>query len=269
MELVDCHTHSTFSDGEASVLENALRARELGVATLCCTDHLTLPRAMDPLCEVSVAEADLPAYAAAVAQARELVPEVEVVFGFEADYYPGCEANVARWAAGAAFVLGSVHMLDGRWIDDGRDLSYWDERGTDAVWERYFEVWAQACSSRCGFGSMAHPDLVAKFGRLPGAALRSRLYAAAAEAAAQARVRVELNTAGLEKPVGRIYPDPELLALFFRAGVRVTVGSDAHEARRVGAGVAQAYRLAYGAGYRSVDVPTAEGGWRRLELDGS
>ncbi len=266
MQLVDCHTHSTYSDGTSTVLENAERARDLGLATLCCTDHLTLPHEMDPACEVSVAEADLPAYAADVARARRLVPEVEVVFGFEADYYPGCEANVARWAVGAAFVLGSVHMLDGRWIDDERDLSYWDERGTDAVWERYFEVWAQACFSPCRFSSMAHPDLVAKFGRLPGRTLRARLYAGAADAASQAGVHVELNTAGLEKPVGRIYPDPELLALFFRAGVPLTVGSDAHRRSRVGASVGQALRLAYEVGYRGVDVPTAEGGWRRLSL---
>lgn len=267
MELVDCHTHTRHSDGAASVEENVARAVALGITTLCCTDHLTLPRAMDPDCACSIPQDDLPAYVADVAAARERHPEVEVVLGFECDYYPGCELNVARWSAGATFRLGSVHSLDGSWIDDLSDLTYWDAHTTDEVWERYFEVWAQACSSACGFDSMAHPDLVSLLGRFPDATTRARLYAHAAEAAREAGVRVELNTAGAIKPVGRFYPDPELLALFARTGVPLTVGSDAHRLERVGEGIAAAYALAYEAGYRTVDVPTAEGGWRRVSIE--
>ena len=267
VELVDCHVHSAFSDGSSTISDNVARACELGVRTLCCTDHLTLPASIDPACEVSVAEADLDPYVLEVLAARERFPEVDVVLGFEADYYPGCEENVARWAARATFLLGSVHMLDGRWIDDLGDLSYWEEEGTGAVWERYFEVWAQACSSPCGFDSMAHPDLVSILGRYPDGGTVGRLYRSAAEAASAAGVRVEVNTAGVLKPVGRMYPDPRLLELFCAAGVRLTVGSDAHGAGRVAAGIAEAYGLAYRAGYRSVDVPTSDGGWREVSLE--
>ena len=265
-ELVDCHTHTSHSDGSATVEQNVRRAAELGIRTICCTDHLTLPVEMDPQCEVSVPEADLPAYARDIELARAEFPQVDVVFGFEADYYPGCEPNIARWTRGATFVLGSVHGIDGRWIDDLSDLSYWDEMGTDYIWERYFEVWAQACFSRFGFSSMAHPDLVALLGRRPGDAARRRLYEFAAEAARESDVRVEVNTAGLIKPVGAMYPDPELLALFSRAGVPLTVGSDAHVVTRVGANIPEAYALAHDAGYRGIDVPTSDGGWGRVEL---
>ena len=267
MELVDCHTHTAYSDGTSTVAQNVAQAAALGVATLCCTDHLTLPHAMDPTCEVSVAEADLPALAREVEVARAAHPEVEVVFGFEADYYPGCEANIARWRGDATFLLGSVHGIDGRWIDDLRDLSYWDELGCDAIWERYFEVWAQACCSPCRFDSMAHPDLVMLLGRFPSSDVRRRkLYADAADAAQAAGVHVEINTAGLLKPVAQLYPHPDLLDAFFHAGVPLTVGSDAHTAARIGASIPEAYAFAHGVGYRSVDVPTTAGGWRTVEL---
>jgi histidinol-phosphatase (PHP family) len=268
VQLVDCHTHTTFSDGADPLARNVDRALELGLTCLCCTDHLTLPRAMDPACEVSVAEGGLAALAADVARERERARAggCDLVFGFECDYYAGCEPNVARWAAGATFLLGSVHALDGRWIDDLSDLSYWDETGTEATWRRYFEVWAEACASPCGFDSMAHPDLVMLLGRFPDDALRDRLYDGAAEAARAAGVRVELNTAGLLKPVGRMYPHPGLLRRFRAAGVPLTVGSDAHVASRVGQGVAEAYALAWEAGYRRVEVPCADGGWRHVDL---
>ena len=93
-----------------------------------------------------------------------------------------------------------------------------------------------------------------------------RLYAQAARDAAAAGVRVEINTAGSIKPVGRFYPHPELLSLFHEAGVPITVGSDAHVVTRVGENIDQAYALAVAAGYRSIDVPTAAGGWRSVSI---
>lgn len=268
MQIVDCHTHTTFSDGTSTVEENVQRAAQLGISTLCCTDHLTLPHAMDPACEVSVAEDDLAAYVRAVKDARAVYPQVEVVLGFEADYYPGCEQNIERWTADATFCLGSVHMLDGCWIDDLSDLTYWEANGTEAVWRRYFEVWAQACASTVRFDAMAHPDLVSLLGRFPDCATKEALYARAADVASAYGVRVEVNTAGTIKPVGRIYPDEALLRSFCRAGVPITVGSDAHAVARIGAGIEDAYALAWRVGYRSIEVPTAQGGWRTLALDG-
>ena len=265
MEIVDCHTHTSYSDGKASVEENVARASGLGISTICLTDHLTLPQAIDPTCEVSVAEADLPRYAADIMASRARHPEIDVVYGFECDYYPGCADNVRRWSEGATFRLGSVHMVDSRWIDDLDDLSYWDEHTADEVWERYFLVWGQACASGL-FDSMAHPDLVSLLGRYPDDETMRGLFAQAALDASRAGVHVELNTAGAIKPVGRFYPHPELLELFCEAGVPLTVGSDAHVVTRVGEGIPAAYALAACAGYRSVDVPTPDGGWRRVSI---
>lgn len=156
-------------------------------------------------------------------------------------------------------------MVDMRWIDDLSDLSFWEARGIDAVWEGYFRLWGQACHSGL-FDSMAHPDLVSLLGRYPSGDAMQRLYAQAARDAAAAGVRVEINTAGSIKPVGRFYPHPELLSLFHAAGVPITVGSDAHVVTRVGENIGQAYALAAAAGYRSIDVPTAAGGWRSVSI---
>ena len=265
MEIVDCHTHTLYSDGKASVEDNVACACELGVTTICLTDHLTLPHSIDPACEVSVAEADLPRYAADIMDARDRHPEVDVVYGFECDYYPGCADNVRRWSKGATFRLGSVHMLDFCWIDDLNDLSYWDGHAVDEVWERYFATWGQACGSGL-FDSMAHPDLVSLLGRYPGEGLMHALFSQAAQDASRAGVHVEVNTAGLIKPVGRLYPHPEMLRLFHEAGVPLTVGSDAHLASRIAENIPSAYALAAAAGYGGIDVPTSDGGWRRVPI---
>jgi len=265
MELVDCHTHTLYSDGSSTLLQNALRAREMGITTLCCTDHLTLPVHMDPTCEVSVAQGDLQQHFPDYRAAASSFGDLDLVYGFECDYYPGCEPNIEAWKGSATYLLGSVHMLDGRWFDDLRDLSYWDETGTDAVWKRYFEVWCEACHSPARFDSMAHPDLVMLLGRFPAQGVDS-LYDMAALAAHDAGVRVEINTAGLVKPVQSLYPAQGLLERFRRAGVPITVGSDAHAVSRIGHAIQEAYALAHSVGYRCVDVPTSQGGWRAVNL---
>ncbi len=45
---------------------------------------------------------------------------------------------------------------------------------------------------------------------------------------------VEINTNGLNKPVGEIYPAYDILLACFNLGIPVTFGSDAHQSEDVG-----------------------------------
>ena len=60
---------------------------------------------------------------------------------------------------------------------------------------------------------------------------------AALRAVAAAGIALELNTAGLRKPVGEAYPAPGLLAEARALGIPLTFGSDAHRPQEVGVGV--------------------------------
>ncbi len=75
MKVVDCHTHTCFSDGTGTFEENARAAEAVGCSLLVCTDHLTLPPSMDPAGEAQVVEGDLPAHRAAFEEARAAVEE--------------------------------------------------------------------------------------------------------------------------------------------------------------------------------------------------
>ena len=194
--LVDCHTHTSFSDGHASFEDNVRAAAAAGCRVMVSTDHLTLPASMDANCEVQVVEGDLPAHRLAFEDARKLAaqiaPELELIYGFECDWYEGCEPLVERWSQGAVVRLGSVHWTgdpgdimagaagaagtenvarpdtpDSRcgWIDDDTDLHVWENLGVRGVWERYVDDWCRACESSLNFDAMAHPDLVMRFSK--------------------------------------------------------------------------------------------------------
>ena len=166
-----------------------------------------------------------------------------------------------------AWVLGSVHYLDGWAFDDPSIIEQWPEHGSvDDVWRRYFEVWCEAASSDMPFDAMSHPDLVKKFGFLPSFD-PAPLYRRAAEAVRAAGRMIEVNTSGAWCPCEEMYPAPAFLREFCRAGVECSVGSDAHAPENVVRGIEDAYRLMREAGYRFVTVPTADGDRRRIPLE--
>ena len=270
--IVDTHTHTHFSDGVGMFEENARAAVAAGCAVLVSTDHLTLPASMDPDGSIGVVEGELPAHRAAWEAARDAHPELEMIYGFECDWYPGCEPAVERFSAGASFLLGSVHWLgtpeEGSWMDDAEDYVIWRELGANGVWRRYVDSWCAACESPLPFDSMAHPDLP-ELMRTKGFAHEGGLEPLWDEMAACAHDtgrRVELSTAGWRKGVGSYYPAPGLLERFRRAGVPITVASDGHRPEDICGGIAGAYAHAWEVGYRAVEVPRVDGSWESMPL---
>lgn len=263
IELVDCHTHTVFSDGKSTFAENMVAALDRGLTTVCCTDHWGRPDFVD----CSIEEARLGDYAQEITWVRDDFPELDIVYGLEADWYEGCAADLTETRGKATYLLGSVHYLREMAIDWDEDMRIWEQLGANGVWQLYVEEWCKAAMSGL-FDCMAHPDLPRLFGPqgyAPTCDLKP-LWDEMAAAAKQGGVHVEINTAAAFKNLGDFYPESGLLQRFCAAGVPVTVGSDAHHSSRIGDGIAQAYEYAQRIGYASIDVPTIGGDWRTLSF---
>lgn len=259
--MIDLHVHTwRCRHAEGTAQEYVRAAAERGVSTLCFTEHL--PMAPSLIERVSGADGyamplgELPEYVEEVrgAAASGAGVGVEVLLGIEVDAVPEAREHAAELLGAHEFdfVLGSVHFIDGWAFDDPDKLAEYDRWDLDALWERYFADIADA--ARTGLvDAIAHADLVKKFRARPADPV-GHLYAAAAEAFAEAGVAVEINSAGLRKPCGELYPGPEFLARLCNAGVPITIGSDAHAPGEVGLGSAEAVEAAREAGYRSVVV---------------
>ncbi len=263
VELVDCHTHTVFSDGKSTFRENLRAAAERSITTIACTDHWGRPDFVD----CSIEEPRLGEYAQSIAEIRREFPEIEVIHGLEADWYAGCAADLAETRGDATFLLGSIHYLQEKALDWEEDMRVWRELGADDLWKLYADEWCTAATSGL-FDSMAHPDLPRLFwlsGYAPTISL-DPLFDAMAQAARDGNVHVEINTAGLAKDFADFYPQEALLSRFHAAGVPLTVGSDAHHCSRIGENIREAYRYALRIGYTSIDCPTATGGWRTIDI---
>jgi histidinol-phosphatase (PHP family) len=180
-----------------------------------------------------------------------------VRLGLELDFLPGRAAASRELVARAPFdfVIGSVHWLDGWGFDFvGHEecLAEWRRRDTREVYARYFALLAQAAESRL-FDVLGHADLVKIMGFHPEEPWHE-LADEAVAAIAAAGVAVEVNTAGLRKPVGEMYPGAWLLRRLREGGVPVTIGSDAHLPEDCGRDFDRAVALLRSCGYEEYSV---------------
>ena len=187
--------------------------------------------------------------------------------GIEADFIPGREDKIANLLQARDFdyVIGSVHVLGDLAVDHlGWDI--WDHAGEtpEKVWTRYFETLGE-CGRSGLFDILAHPDLVKVWGGRrpkPEGDLR-RYYELAIDGIVEGGAAVEVSTAGLRKPVGELYPDPQFLQLCIDAGCDFTISSDAHTPEDLGSHYDQAIELL--ADHGVTELTVFEGRQRRKE----
>jgi histidinol-phosphatase (PHP family) len=264
MRLPDYHTH-TVRCGHASGVpsEYVATAKAQHLLGIGIADHLPLLPETDP--ELSMEIADLPAYIEEV-QALQGTFLDFVLLGIEADYRPGTVAEVAVLLQEYPFdyVIGSVHHLGAWGFDDPQQMDGYDQRNIDDIWIEYFELVGDAAESGL-FTILGHLDLVKKFGYRATRLLDKELDRLV-QRVAHSGVLVEINTAGLHKPIKEAYPTPDILRRLFAAGVGVTFGSDAHKPTEVGRDFAHAAALAREAGYEEFAYLQPARGRARAEV---
>lgn len=247
MRLPDYHTHTALC-GHASgrVIDYVKAAKNIGLSAIGVADHLPLLPEHRPGLTMRIT--DLPSYVAEVQGLKAEFPGY-VLLGVEADYRPHTVDAVSALLDEYPldYVIGSVHFLEDWAFDDPRFVSEYADKDIDEVWVQYLELLGDAADSGL-FTIMGHLDLVKKFGYRPTRTLDKELDRLVARLA-RARVLVEINTAGLYKPIGEAYPDPDILRRLRLASVPITFGSDAHRPEEVGRDFQHATELARTAGY--------------------
>lgn len=238
--LADLHTHTArcghARGWERDYVEQALA---LGLEAIAVTDHIPfywLPRERhDP--SLAMALEELPRYVESVLRLKEeYADRIQVLLGIEADYVEGHEEALAAILASYPFdlVLGSVHWLDGFWVDapDSRRVYEEGPERVRSIWVNYWSQLEKAAKSGL-FDVLAHLDLPKKFGFLPEEPL-AELEERVLRAIVQAGVAVELSSAGRRKPVGEDYPSVKWLTRLAAAKVPLVLSSDAHAPEEVG-----------------------------------
>jgi histidinol-phosphatase (PHP family) len=241
--LTDYHVHLRPDDLEATperyfTEDNVDRYLEAagtaGISELGVSEHVyRFTAALDVWDHefwVEQATGDLDAYC-------DFVRTMPLRLGIEMDYVPGREDRIANLLDAHEFdyVIGSIHFVGERAVDDDR-YDIWEGSGDpDRIWQRYFETVAELARSGL-YDILAHPDLVKMWGGdRPGPGRDPRFhYEPAVEAIAESGIAVEVSTAGLRKPVSELYPSTAFAEMCVEAGAAFSLSSDAHLPEHIG-----------------------------------
>ncbi len=258
IHLTDCHTHSWYSvDGRCNLEELCCAACQRGLFAVAVTDHIDYETD-------GMTGGDF--LLRAEARARELervkarwADRLEVLRGVEIGQ-PHWNAEDSRRLANCGdfdLVIGSIHDLrPGKSIYHDYDFS--SEEVRDDMFRQFFDE-AREMVRVADFDVFGHYDYPL---RVMGCSLtdpsmvrwKDRMLPFLKELAQSGRA-LEVNTCGLRRWMGVPGGERWVLEAFRQYGGRhVTIGSDGHYARHMGAGVEETCRVLRQGGFDKVTI---------------
>lgn len=234
---IDYHTHHERCGHAVGTLEDYVRKGiELGLDHLGLSDHMPLVH-IDPATYyegMAMPMDEMPRYVEECMELKEKYRnEIDIRVGLEADYVEGYEEQIAKliepypWD----YVIGSVHFL-GTWdITDYRQVHNWEGKHVEDVYERYYDAVQKAAKTGL-YDYIGHIDVIKRYAKppLPDMEMLERETIDVIQAQGLA---IELNASGLRMPCEEMFPSRRILSYCHERGVPLTLGSDAHDPKRL------------------------------------
>ena len=241
---VDLHNHTALCNhATGTPKEYVLEAIKQGIDIYGFSDHA--PMDFDEKYRMSFEQ--MANYEAEVLNLKnEYKKQIDIRLGYEVDYLEGhMDSRILN--ANVDFLIGSVHFLDKWGFDNPEFIGEYKNRDIDTIWQEYFNA-IEAMANSGYFNIVGHIDLIKVFNFKPKKDIRT-IAKNAIKAIKNAQMAVEINVAGLRKPVKEAYPSLEILQMCYENSIDITFGSDAHKVEDIGFAYAQAVELAKSAGY--------------------
>ena len=244
---IDLHNHTTYCNHATGSMEEYIeRAIELKIDIYGFSEHA--PMEFDKGYRLSFEE--MRDYENDVLRLREKYKNsIKILLGYEVDYIEGyIDERVLN--AKVDYLIGSVHFLN-RWgFDNPEFIGGWQNRDIDDIWQDYFNAIRDMAKSGY-FDIVGHLDLIKLFKYMPKRDIRVIAEEAFREIK-RSNMVIELNSAGLRKPIGEIYPSKYLLLMAYELDIPITFSSDAHAVEQIGFGYDEVKRVAKEVGYTKV-----------------
>ena len=205
--------------------------------------------------------ADFRAYIAEAFALRERYADrIQLLVGFETERLPPghwlARMRELRALAPFEYVIGSVHDVDGVWVDYKPEVTEAlaeQVGGRARLQARYFDAVADMVRALRP-EVVGHIDLIRKF-EGDGASIDPAAWPhleAALEAVRDAGAVLDVNCGAARRGLSPVYPLPEILARARALNVGVTLGDDGHGAHDVGVGLDTCMQAIAAAGYREL-----------------
>ncbi|AXH11385.1 histidinol-phosphate phosphatase [Halarcobacter bivalviorum] len=250
-QRVDLHNHTTLCNhANGTTEEYVKRAIEVGIDTFGFADHA--PMNFDPKYRMDISQKEF--YENDIKFLQEKYKsKIEILLAYEVDFMQNKTLMLDEILnAKVDYLIGSVHFIQEKnselWgFDNPEFIGKYKEKNIDDIWADYFSVIEEMAKSKL-FDVVGHFDLIKVFKYLPNKDIKLLAKKAMSEIK-KANMVLEINAAGLRKPINETYPSKELLELAYEMNIPITFSSDAHEIEQIGFKYDEVSSLAKNIGY--------------------
>ncbi|WP_428025982.1 histidinol-phosphatase HisJ [Arcobacter sp.] len=227
---VDLHNHTTLCNHATGTMDEYInKAIELGIDEYGFSEHA--PMDFDQKYRLDISQKDY--YENEVKRLKEKYKnQIKILLAYEVDFMQNVKMLDEILNAKVDYLIGSVHFLDGWGFDNPEFIGKYENNDIDKIWQDYFDT-IQAMAKSKLFDVVGHIDLIKIFKFLPKKNIKSIAYGAIKEIK-KSNMTIEINAAGLRKPIKEIYPSKDILELVYELDIPITLSSDAHSVDQIG-----------------------------------
>ena len=251
---IDLHNHTTLCNHATGTMEEyVLKAIEKKIDVFGFSEHA--PMDFDPKYRMDISQKSF--YENEIKNLKEKYSEqIEILLAYEVDFMQNSSLMLDEILnAKVDYLIGSVHFIQEKskkendlWgFDNPEFIGKYKEKNIDDIWKDYFEAIEQMAKSNL-FDVVGHFDLIKVFKYLPKKDIRL-IANKALKAIKKSNMVIEINAAGLRKPIAEAYPSLSLLQICFELDIPITFSSDAHSIEQIGFKYDEVSTLAKEIGY--------------------
>ncbi len=267
LKLTDCHTHTQYSmDSDADIVQMIERARELGLSAYAVTDHCECncwyPKEHyenTELFDYFNYKDDFEASISAVTELKEKYSGFELICGTELGQ-PMEALDIAEKVVSDTrldFVIASLHQIRGE--KDFYYINYY-HMTSDEI-NKLLEGYFMGIYEMCKWGKfdiLGHLTYCLRYMKIrnnitPNLRRFDEIIAESLRELVRKGKGIEINTSGIRQGFGATFPSLKYVKLFRELGGKIiTVGSDAHKVKDLGANISDGIELAKAAGFTEI-----------------
>ena len=233
---VDLHNHTTLCNHATGSMEEYIqKAIEIGIDVFGFSDHAPMP--FDPKYRMDISSKN--SYENDVTYLIEKYKnDIKILLAYEVDFMQNSRLMLDEVLnAKVDYLIGSIHFIQEKdstlWgFDNPEFIGKYKEKNIDDIWTDYFDVIEEMAKSNL-FDVVGHLDLIKVFKYLPKKDIRT-LAMPSLKAIKKSNMTLEINAAGLRKPINEPYPSKSLLEIAFELDIPITFSSDAHSIEQIG-----------------------------------
>jgi histidinol-phosphatase (PHP family) len=256
---IDLHNHTTLCNHAVGTTEDYIKkAIDIGIDIYGFSDHAPTPNSFDPKYRMDILQKN--GYEQDILNLKEKYKkDIKILLGYEVDYFEGDYFLDSLSNSNIDYLIGSIHFIpenDSKYslfnskfwgFDNPEFINQYKTKDIDKIWEDYFKAVKMMVKSG-KFDIVGHFDLIKVFAFFPKKDIRLLVEDTLKEIQ-KSNMVLEINPAGLRKPVKEQYPSKTILQLAFELNIPITFGSDAHKLEDIGFKYDEVISIAKNIGY--------------------